>query len=165
MRIPDEAHLKRLDAETGQVGRTATELALAIARLRSRLREEAGMYRTGLSISQVAVLGRLITEGPATAASLAAAEHVTQQAIAQSLSTLKAEGLVAAEPDADDRRKTRLSATAAGRALYDELHESRETFLIRAIGATLTDDERAVLVEATRLLERLASTDFGSTSE
>jgi DNA-binding MarR family transcriptional regulator len=159
VRVPDEARLQQLDAETGEFGRTAIALALAMTRLRSRLREEAGMHRTGLSISQIALLGRLIAEGPATAAYLASAEHVSQQAIAQSLTTLKAEGLVTAEPDPSDGRKTLLSATAAARDLYDAMHASRESWLIRAIETTLTDEERGVLAQATGLLERLASAD------
>jgi DNA-binding MarR family transcriptional regulator len=157
VRIPDEARLEQRYAEDGELGRTAIALELAIARLRSRLREEAGMHQTGLSISQIGLLGRLIGEGPATAAYLASAEHVSQQAIAQSLTTLKVEGLVAAEPDPGDGRKTLLSATAAGRDLYRALHESRETWLIRAIETTLTGEERELLRQAAALLERLAA--------
>lgn len=159
MRTPDEA-LKQRYAEGGELGRTAIALALAMTRLRSRLREEAGMHRTGLSISQIGLLGRLIAEGPATAAYLAGAEHVSQQAIAQSLTTLKAEGLVAAKPDPNDGRKMLLSATTAGRALYEALHVSREAWLIRAIETALTDEERAVLRDAAELMERLASADL-----
>ena len=64
-------------------------LAMAVTRLRSRIRIESGLRSTGIPISQVAVLSRIIEEGPTTAAALAAAEHVTQQAIAQSLATLR----------------------------------------------------------------------------
>ena len=159
MRIPDEA-LKQRYADGDELGRTAIALALAMTRLRSRLREEAGMHRTGLSISQIALLGRLIAEGPATAAYLASAEHVSQQAIAQSLTTLKAEGLVAAAPDPTDGRKTLLSATTTGRDLYQAMHVSREAWLIRAIETTLTDEERSLVRQATGLIERLASADL-----
>jgi DNA-binding MarR family transcriptional regulator len=160
MPVPDEVRLAQLDAGDREFGRAAIALALALTRLRSRLREESGMHQTGLSLSQIALLGRLIADGPATAAELASAEHVSQQAIAQSLTSLKAEGLVAAEPDPTDGRKTRLSATVAGHGFYDALHASRETWLIRAIATTLTDQERGVLLQATELLERLASADL-----
>ena len=163
VRVDDDAWREEFSGEDDDVGRTAIELALAISRLRSRLREEAGMFRTGLSISQFALIGRLIADGPQTAASLASAEHVSQQAVAQSLTLLKAEGFVAAEPDPNDGRKTVLSATPAARELYLSMRASRELWLIRAIEGTLSDEERLVLVEATALLERLAAADVSTT--
>src|ERR1700691_2346682 len=84
---------------------TAVRLAVAVKRLQARIREEGeplqagigeepGMTSPGLSVAQVSLFSRLVPEGPVTAASLAVAEHVSQQAIAQSLAGLKAGGLV-----------------------------------------------------------------------
>src|SRR5690348_3865984 len=42
--------------------RIAVELAEAISRIRLRLREEAGLGSTGLSLSQVRLLGRITRE-------------------------------------------------------------------------------------------------------
>jgi hypothetical protein len=67
-------------------------LAMAVTRLRARIRIESGLRSTGIPISQMAVLARIIEEGPTTAAALAAAEHVTQQATAQSLATWRSVG-------------------------------------------------------------------------
>ena len=100
----------------------AVRLAMAVSRLRSRIRIEAGMRSTGIPISQLAVLGRIIDEGPTTAAALAAGEHVTQQAIAQSLATLKERGLVEKQADPSDGRKSLVTATAAGRAAQGRHH-------------------------------------------
>ena len=102
----------------------AVRLAMAVSRLRSRIRIEAGMRSTGIPISQLAVLGRIIDEGPTTAAALAAGEHVTQQAIAQSLATLKGRGLVEKQADPSDGRQSLVSATAAGRELATWLSSS-----------------------------------------
>src|ERR1700730_8591563 len=99
----------------------AVRLAMAVSRLRSRIRIESGMRSTGIPISQLAVLGRIIDEGPTTAAALAAGEHVTQQAIAQSLATLKERGLVEKQADPSDGRKNQVTATVAGTALRDAL--------------------------------------------
>jgi DNA-binding MarR family transcriptional regulator len=88
----------------------AVRLAMAVSRLRSRIRIEAGLRSTGIPISQLAVLGRIIDEGPTTAAALAASEHVTQQAIAQSLATLKQRGLVQKQADPSDGRKSLVTA-------------------------------------------------------
>jgi DNA-binding MarR family transcriptional regulator len=134
---------------------TAVRLTVALQRLRARLREEAGTSATGLSISQLTILQRLLA-GPATAATLAAAEHVSQQAIAQILTTLKAAGLVRSKPDPADGRKVLLSVTASGRRLVEAMVASRDAWLVRAIDATVADDERPALAKAIELLERLA---------
>jgi len=131
-------------------------LALALKRLRARLREESGASSTGLSISQQSILQHLRLNGPATAASLAAAEHVSQQAIAQSVMPLKSAGLVRSEPDPKDGRKTLISITDAGLAVRESLIASRNSWLAQAIDSTLAAEERAALEKAIELLERLA---------
>jgi DNA-binding MarR family transcriptional regulator len=134
----------------------AVRLAMAVSRLRSRIRIESGMRSTGIPISQLAVLGRIIDEGPTTAAALAAGEHVTQQAIAQSLATLKERSLVEKQADPSDGRKSLVTATAAGRALRDGITASREEWLTQAIDAAVRPEERPLLAEAIGLLERIA---------
>ena len=134
----------------------AVRLAVAISRLRSRIRTEAGIRSTGIPISQLGVLGRIINEGPTTAAALAAGEHVTQQAIAQSLATLKERGLVEKQADPGDGRKSLVTATAAGRKLMEGIATSREEWLTQAIDAAVRPEERTLLAEAIELLERIA---------
>src|SRR4051812_43806752 len=119
----------------------ALRLTVAIGRLRARLRDEAGVNATGLSITQLGILRRLLDDGPTTAAALAVVEHVSQQAIAQSLAGLRSAGLVAATPDPSDGRKALLSATAAGGDLVRSILRSRDAWLVRAIEGTTTPDE------------------------
>jgi DNA-binding MarR family transcriptional regulator len=138
----------------------AVRLAMAVSRLRSRIRIEAGIRSTGIPISQLAVLARIIDEGPMTAAALAAGEHVTQQAIAQSLATLKGRGLVEKQADPSDGRKSLVSATAAGRKLRESLEVSREEWLTQAIDAAVKPAERALLQDAIELLERIADVEL-----
>jgi DNA-binding MarR family transcriptional regulator len=133
---------------------------MAVSRLRSRIRIEAGLRSTGIPISQLAVLGRIIDEGPTTAAALAAGEHVTQQAIAQSLATLKQRGLVQKQADPSDGRKSLVTATAAGRELRESLTVSREEWLTRAIDAAVKPEERTLLREAIELIERIADVEL-----
>jgi DNA-binding MarR family transcriptional regulator len=134
----------------------AVRLAMAVSRLRSRIRAESGARSSGIPISQLAVLGRIIDEGPTTAAALAAGEHVTQQAIAQSLATLKERGLVEKQADPSDGRKSLVTATAAGRELREALAASREEWLTQAVDAAVRPEERPLLAEAIGLLERIA---------
>jgi DNA-binding MarR family transcriptional regulator len=142
---------------------TAVRLAVAVKRLQARIREEAGVTSTGLSVAQVSIFSRLVHEGPVTAASLAVAEHVSQQAIAQSLAGLKAGGLVSVTPDPADGRKSLLEVTAAGRALYETIMASRDDWLIRAIESAVIPDERTRLDQAITLLERLGQVDLRGT--
>jgi DNA-binding MarR family transcriptional regulator len=132
---------------------------MAIKRLRARLREATAASPAGLPISQLAILQRLRDGGPATAASLAIAEHVSQQAIAQNLTALKDAGLVEATPDTDDARKRLISVTEAGDRLFTSAVDSRNAWLEQAINAAITPAERPALEKAIELLERLADID------
>lgn len=143
----------------------AVRLAMAVTRLRSRIRIESGLRSTGIPISQMAVLGRIIEEEPTTAAALAAAEHVTQQAIAQSLATLEQRGLVKKSRDPGDGRKSLVSATESGRALLEGIKASREAWLSRAIEAAVTPDERQALETTIELLQRIADVDLRPDTE
>jgi DNA-binding MarR family transcriptional regulator len=133
----------------------AIRLAVALKRLRARVRE-AAWAGVELPIAQVAVIKRLRDEGPTTASALAAAEHVTHQGIAQTLTTLKGTGLVRAEADPTDGRKSVISVTPAGNRLFESAIASRDAWLARAIESVVSPRERAALGKSIGLLERLA---------
>jgi DNA-binding MarR family transcriptional regulator len=139
--------------DTSPADPPALRLAMAIARVRARLREIDRSGSMGLTLSQLGILNRLRRDGPATAASLAAAEHVSQQAIAQSLTGLKQAGLVESTPDPADRRKCLLEVT---HALIGSILASRNAWLVRAVEQTIGPGERDALDSAIALLERLA---------
>jgi DNA-binding MarR family transcriptional regulator len=132
------------------------DLPVVVARLRARLREEVDTNATDLSISQLAILSRLLRQGPSTAAELSAAEHVSQQAIAQSLVGLRSAGLVRSDPDLVDRRKSRISVMPAGQTMVEEMAASRDAWLARAIDVALDAGEQQELARAIELLGRLA---------
>jgi DNA-binding MarR family transcriptional regulator len=138
----------------------ATRLSLALTHLRARLREEAGASSAGLSPLQLSLFQRLRRNGPATAASLALAEHVSQQAVAQSVAPLRSSGVVRSEPDPTDGRKTLISITDTGLAMRESILASRDVWLARAIDSALDAEERAALEKAIELLERLADADI-----
>jgi DNA-binding MarR family transcriptional regulator len=138
-------------------GQAAERLSLAITTLRARMRAEAGVLDTDLSMSQISVLHQVLTSGPVTATALAAAQHVSPQAIAQNLAVLRTAGLVATARDPDDGRKTLITATGAAQQLYASLLTSRHSFLARAIESHIAPHERADLGRAIELLERLAA--------
>lgn len=156
-----------MTAATGPNGRgaarpsdaTAERLQHAMKRLRARLRSESGQNATGLTASQRAILATVVGDGPMTAARIAELEHVSPQSIGQSVTELKARGLVRADPDPSDGRKKLISAEAAANELIDSLTACRSSFLARAIDQVVGPDEREDLEKAIDLLERLATAD------
>ncbi|MFF4956334.1 MarR family winged helix-turn-helix transcriptional regulator [Streptomyces sp. NPDC001222] len=139
---------------------TAQRLNDAMKRLRARLRTESGQHSTGLTVTQLTVLGSVLREGPVTAARLAALEHVSPQSIAQSLAVLKAAGLVHSEPDPQDGRRKLMTADPSATELIDNLLAGRASFLARAIDQVVAPDERKDVEKAIELLERLAAADL-----
>ncbi|MFD4943482.1 MarR family winged helix-turn-helix transcriptional regulator [Streptomyces sp. NPDC058409] len=139
---------------------TAQRLQDAMKRLRARLRAESGQNATGLTVTQLGVLASVVREGPVTAARLATLEHVSAQAIAQSLAVLKAAGLVHGEPDPLDGRKKLISADISATELIDRVLAGRASFLARAIDQVVAADEREDVEKAIELLERLAEADL-----
>jgi DNA-binding MarR family transcriptional regulator len=134
----------------------AVRLAVAIKRLRARFREAAWAGGVELPIGHVAVLKRLRDDGPTTASELAATEHVTHQAITQTLAALKHAGLVRSEADPTDGRKSVISVTATGNRLFESAIASRDAWLARAIESVVSPREHAALEKSIELLERLA---------
>jgi len=135
----------------------AVRLAVVIKRLRDRLRETRPDRAKQLPISHLAILKRLRDGGPATASALAAAEHVSQQAIAQHVAALARAGLVHATRDPRDARKRLIHVTRAGHRLFESAADSRHAWLTRIIDAEVGVRNRPALEKAVSLLERIAA--------
>jgi DNA-binding MarR family transcriptional regulator len=142
----------------------AVELGLAVTRFRARMRAETATAE-GWTISQLSTLSRLIKEGPMTASALAQAEHVRPQSIAEMVAVLRDDGLVAAEPDPTDRRKSLLTATEAGHRLVDDVKAARGTWLAQAIDAVIRPEARGDLAIAIDVLNRLAECELGADTD
>jgi DNA-binding MarR family transcriptional regulator len=139
------------------VARAADDLEMLLGRLRRRIRAEAP--NNGLPLSQMAVLGRVVRDGPDTATGLAAAERVRAQSIALTIGHLESQGLVERASDPADRRRILVSATEDGRRLIHTVRRSRQAWLAQAIAACFAEDEQETLVKAIALLDRLADCD------
>jgi DNA-binding MarR family transcriptional regulator len=134
----------------------AVDFALAITRMRARLRREQSAMTTTHNMSQLAVLGRIAEEQPITATDVAAAEHVRQQSVAEIVQVLRKQGLIAGEPHPRDRRKLLLSLTPEGQAFVESIQAYRGAWLARAIEMHVTDEERDTLERAVAIMARLA---------
>src|ERR1700722_12775172 len=135
--------------------RTAVPLSTVLGRLRSRLRLEGGTFETGLTITQLSTLQRVIDNGPVAGAALAQAEHIRPQSMWEAIAVLVKEGLVERRPDPCDRRKVLVAATRKGEQLVDQILISREAWLTRALTDLIDEREHRVLDEAVGLLNRL----------
>jgi DNA-binding MarR family transcriptional regulator len=116
--------------------RVANELnttAIHAVRVARRADAESG----GPSAERLSLLSVLVFAGPRTMSQLARAEQVTRPAITRIVAGLEAIGLVTREDVADDRRSTRVSATAAGRAVLEDARRRRVEGLAEVLrGAT-----------------------------
>jgi DNA-binding MarR family transcriptional regulator len=131
--------------------RLASELRMVLGHLMRRLRAE---HR--FSLSQGAVLGRLDREGTKSIGDLAAAERVRPQSMAQTVSDLEVDGLIARRADPADGRRTLVELTEQGLQTLEQDRRQREGWLARAIAEDLSAEEQQVLMQALALLRRLA---------
>jgi len=132
--------------------RAAADLRMLTSLLRRRLM--AITKDDALSLAQSDVLVRIDREGPATLSALAAEERVRPQSMAATLDALIAAGLIERTPHPTDRRSSLISLTAAGRATLETARGSRQEWLSRALAEELDDEEIAVVIRATGLIER-----------
>ena len=137
-----------------------TDLANAMTRLRARLRHESAPPDMRWTWSQLTTLDRIVAAGPVTSAELAQAEHVRPQSMHQTISALRADGLIDGRPHPTDGRRIVLEATDAGRELVDRIRPLREAWLGAAIAACVSDSELDALVTTTAVLERLADCEL-----
>jgi DNA-binding MarR family transcriptional regulator len=104
---------------------------------------------------QFSVLARL-EQQPRTPKELAASEKVSAPSMTRTVAGLVGAGLVSRADDPADGRQVILSLTAEGRRTIRDIRRRRDQWFAARL-EKLTDDERAVLAQATVLLERVAA--------
>jgi DNA-binding MarR family transcriptional regulator len=133
--------------------RVASEVRVTVARLHRRLRLVAN--EGGLSASQSSALARVVKGEADTAAALAALDGVRPQSMAATVAALEHDGLLARSQDPADGRRSILTATPEGEALFLGDRAARQEWLARTLREKLDDDELATVLEAAALLQRL----------
>lgn|SRR4029079_13218230 len=131
--------------------------SVAIRLLRRARREDAAM---GLPPAQASVLSVLVFGGARTLSALADVEQVKAPTMTRIVDALERAGLAQRQPDAGDRRKLSIAATASGVRLMQKGRSRRVNALAQLL-ADLDRDERAVLEEAIALLARLQTRKSG----
>ncbi|WP_329004083.1 MarR family transcriptional regulator [Kribbella sp. NBC_00709] len=131
------------------------EIRTSLFRLVRRLRQERPEGE--LSYSQLNVLGWLEREGPMSNADLAAAERVAPQTMMRATADLVNAGFISRADNPGDRRQVLLKITTPGVTLVREDRRRRDTFLAKAMDATLTPTEQDLLHLAARLMDKLSA--------
>lgn len=130
----------------------AERLHSASIRLLRLLRREDD--DSGLTAPRLSALSVLVFAGPRSLSELAAAEQVRPPTMSRIVDALAAAALVNREPDPQDRRGVRITATETGRALL-LAGRARRVAALQARLATLTAEERETLRQAVNILERV----------
>ena len=138
---PDTAHCAvRLRAAVSALGR----------QLRSALPAE------GISVAKLSVLAHLYHDGPMSPTEVAQRERVRLQTLTRLLAELEADGWIARQAHPSDGRQSLLNLTRPGiKRLTADVHR-REASLVDAIDAELSTEERALLVQACALIDRVS---------
>jgi DNA-binding MarR family transcriptional regulator len=129
-----------------------TDLRLACMRISRRVRFES---TTDVAPHHYSVLIRLL-DRPRTPREVADIEQVSAPSMSRTVGSLVEQGLVDRAPDPDDGRQVILSLTDAGRRVVRDTKHRRDQWLAVRLDK-LEDDERALLREATALLEKVAA--------
>ncbi|MBM6403254.1 MarR family transcriptional regulator [Phycicoccus sp. CSK15P-2] len=135
-----------------QKDRLTSDLRMACMRISRRARFES---TADVAPHQFSILARL-EDGPSTPKELADIERVSAPSMTRTVAGLVDRGLVDRADDPQDGRQVILSLTADGRRAIKETRRRRDLWLATRL-EHLTDAERALLVEATALLERVAA--------
>lgn len=116
-----------------------------------RIRSQADTPTT----SQSEALSLLDREGPLSVAELAERRNVKHQSMRLVAAQLEAERLISKAPHPADGRSQLLSITQAGRAELGRARSARTEEIAKAIKERLSDEERRMLGEAIRIIEKL----------
>jgi DNA-binding MarR family transcriptional regulator len=148
----DDAGRPRLAADLSPE-QVAAEIRGTLAVLYRRIKQTKQIG--DLTMSESSALSRLQHGGPTTAATLAKLEQISPQSIGVTVASLEAKGLIERGADPADGRRVILSLTIAGDATVQARRSARNQQFTRAL-STLSDDERAQLLQVMPILERLA---------
>lgn len=134
----------------------ASQLRLSVMRLRRRLANERHPDNE-LSLGAMAVLGSLYRHGELTVGELATLERVQPPSMTRTITCLEEAGHVARRRHDTDGRQVVVALTETGTTTVLADRRSHDAWLARRLSA-LTPHERAVLREASPILERLSTT-------
>lgn len=134
-------------------------IVTAVLRLGRRLRAERPA--SSVSLSQLGILATLQRLGAMPAARLADHERLQPQSLTRLIAEMQDAGLIVRRRGAADRRTLSIELTRKGRAALAHDIGARREWLERAMAATLSPAERAVLGVSAELMLKVAACELG----
>ncbi len=131
----------------------------AVLRLGRRLRAERPA--SSVSLSQLGILATLDRLGAMPAARLADYERLRPQSLTRLIAEMQTAGLIVRRRGATDRRTLRIELTRKGRSALAHDIGARREWLERAMAATLSAAEQAVLRLSAELMLKVAACEPG----
>jgi len=144
--------LQRRPLTRAEKDELTSDLRIACMVIARRVRFES---TSEVAPHQYSVLLRL-KDGSRTPREVADIERVSAPSMSRTVASLVDRGLVERSDDPQDRRQVILSLSDAGRKVIRDTRRRRDQWLAVRL-ERLDDDERALLREATALLEKVAA--------
>lgn len=139
-------------ADADALGRELVRLMRLVDRTRA---DFAAHCRDGVERAAYVLLARLVADGPQRLRALAEAVHSDPSTVSRQVAHLVALELVQRDPDPQDGRAARLTATEAGRRVFDEHRRIRNRHTAAVLAGWPAPDVQRLVA----LLDRL-NTDF-----
>ena len=136
----------------------ASELRTVVTRLIKKLRKQSSMA-SQLSLTERSTVALLDQHGELLPNELAAMEKITTQSMSQILNKLLLLGFINRRISETDKRKAIITLSDAGRAVLHQVRNERDEWLNKALDATCTADEKALLKKAMGPLTKLVDFD------
>jgi DNA-binding MarR family transcriptional regulator len=140
----------RLERDIEVAGVLRTVMTRLIKLLRRETKDEAQ-----LSLTERSTMGLLYQHGELLPSDIARMEKVTSQSMSQIINHLFEVGFIHKAPSVEDKRKVLLSLTAAGRVSVEERRHNKEEWLARALNEKASPEERELVMDALKILEKL----------
>lgn len=136
---------------------SATELRESVMALARQMRRHRP--NTGLTLSQLELLGEASRSGVTTPAEMAARLQVRVQSLTDSINELEARALISRRADPADRRRQLIAITDAGRSLLEGDRADRDAWLQDNMRDNLSALEFNLLMLVAPVLRKLADSE------
>jgi DNA-binding MarR family transcriptional regulator len=136
----------------------AIRLSRASTHLVRKLRKDNDQQ--AFSLTEQATLSLLDQQKKMLPSSLAAAHHISPQAVSQIINRLQKVGCINRIPHADDGRKVFVALTPAGISALKKIRIERGKWLAKVIQKNLNKEELSHLPRITTIMEKLAANEL-----
>jgi DNA-binding MarR family transcriptional regulator len=132
----------------------ATFIRTTIGRLVKLMRRET-RNESQLSLTERSTMGLLFPGVELAPSEIARMEKVTTQSMSQVINHLVELNFICRTPSDDDKRKTILRLTDAGRTRVASSRKEKQEWLAQVLYKRATPEEKAVLMESIKILSKL----------